>query len=253
MRRALMAVLAVLAVGALMAGTGCTRVRLQDSPDTRTFRETKTVPLEGAKELRAEIKQGVGEFRLSGESTATTSSAPTFRGDFTFAPESWRPEVSYALSGTRGDLTVRQPDNSQAPTLHDVTYGWTLALPAGVPTELDLTLGVGNSEVDLRGLDVTRLDMLTGVGNTTVDLSGPRTGALTGRIEAGVGQLTVKLPTGVGVRISGSEDGVGDFSADGFIARGSGWENAAYATGTGPKIDIDLQRGVGNVTLLLVP
>jgi hypothetical protein len=253
MRRTLMAVVAVLAAGALLAGTGCTRVRLQDRPETRTLTETKSVELQGAKELRAEITQGVGELTLSGESTSTTPSAGVFRGEFTFTPETWRPEISYALSGERGDLTVRQPENSSVPPFRDAKNTWVLTMPAGVPTALDLTLGVGRSNVDLRGLDLTRLDLLTGVGDTTIDLSGPRTSSVTGRIEAGVGKLTVRLPEGVGVRIGGRQDGIGNFSADGFIARGNGWENAAYATGTGPKIDLEMTRGIGDVTLLLVP
>jgi hypothetical protein len=46
-------------------------------------------------------------------------------------------------------------------------------------------------------------------------------------------------------------DGIGDFSADGFKADGITWVNDAWS-GTGPKIEIDLTRGIGDVTLTLV-
>ena len=90
-----------------------------------------------------------------------------------------------------------------------------------VPTNLSLKLGVGESDVDLRGVDVTALEALTGVGEAKIDLSGERTHDLTARIEAGVGEVTISVPTDVGVRIIGSEDGLGDFTAEGFTRDGS--------------------------------
>jgi len=70
---------------------------------------------------------------------------------------------------------------------------------------------------------------------------------------AGVGKVVLRLPEGVGVRITGREDGVGSFAADGFIAQGDSWVNEAYSAASGPKIELDLTRGVGDVTLVLVP
>lgn len=249
MRRMTIAAIAVLTLGALMA-SGCTRVRLQDRPDTRTFTETKEVPLDGAKQLEAQIVQGVGELRIHGEASSTTRTAGTFKGTFTFAPESWRPEVTSTTSSDTVSLTVKQPQGSSVPAFHDAKNSWALVFPAAVPTKLDLMLGVGTSNLDLTAIDVTGLDVLTGVGDSTIDLSGARTHDVMARIEAGVGRLTLVLPRDVGARVKGREEGVGHVSAEGFIASGDSWVSSAYSGG-GPKIEIDLVRGVGDVTLEL--
>lgn len=248
MRRTTTALVVSLALFALMmTTTGCTRVRLADDPTTRTTNESKTVALGGATSVEAEIRQGVGELRLSVEPTGTE----LLKADFEYAPVSWKPTVDYSVSSGVGQLLVEQPSSGDVAAFRDTKNTWDLKLAAGVPTKLKLRLGVGTSKVDLRGMDLTSIDAVTGVGDTTIDLSGPRTKDLTGRIEAGVGRITVRLPRGVGVRFSGRQDGVGNFTADGFKAEGNSWVNDAYS-GPGPKIDIDFVRGVGDATLVLV-
>lgn len=239
--------IALALLGALALTSGCTWVRLQDRPETRTTTENKVVALDGATALHADLRIGVGELVVS----STDASGSAMVGDFTYAPASWKPEVSYAVEGTAGTLTVSQPGKVSAPVFDGVQNSWNVRLPKGVPTDLSLHLGVGTSSVDLRGTDLTALDVITGVGDTTVDLSGPRATGLTGRVEAGVGKLTLRLPKSVGVRVTGREEGVGHTSADGFIAQGGAWVNEAYS-GSGPKIEIELTRGVGDVNLVLV-
>lgn len=238
---------ALILVAALAVTTGCTRVRLQDSKTTKTFTESNSVPLQGATSLAAVIHQGVGELTIHGSEDATGAVQTTF----TFSPENWRPEVTSSVEGTAASLRIEQPSNSDATMFTDVRNSWLVSLPHGVATDLTLELGVGKSDVDLRGVDLTNLDVSTGVGETTIDLSGPRTSDLGARVEAGVGTLTMRLPRNVGVRVSGREKGVGKFSADGFTSQGDTWVNSAYA-GSGPKIEIDLTRGVGDVILQLV-
>ena len=242
-----MAAFAVLAIAAVAAGTGCTRVRLQDRPETRTVKEDRSVALEGAKSLRAQVRMGVGELTLSSEPSSTDA----MRGSFTYTPASWKPEVDYRVSGGVGELAVRQPENTRIGALRDATNIWDVRLGGGVPVRLDLQLGVGRSDIDLRGMDVTDLRVRTGVGDTVIDLSGPRTGSTQGSIEAGVGSLLLKLPKDVGVRVTAQEKGVGNFNAVGLHAEGGAWVNDAY-DGAGPKIEIEVKRGVGDVTIEVV-
>ena len=247
MKRMTTAALAALTLSAvLLAATGCTRVPLQDSPTTKTFTESSAVPLKGATQLDAVIEQGVGDLTIR-SSSETSGAVETL---FTFAPESWRPEVTSSVEGTKADVRIAQPQSSQAPLFSNVRNSWVISLPGGVGTDLTLQLGVGTSNVDLRGVEIANLHALTGVGDTTIDLSGPRTADLGARIEAGVGKLTVRVPKSVGVRVTGRQDGLGKFSANGFTAQGDTWVNEAYR-GPGPKIDIDLVRGVGDVMLVM--
>jgi hypothetical protein len=241
------AVLAAALVALAMTTTGCTRVRLAENPDTRTTSETKTVAIGDAKSVEAEVRMGVGELTMSVEPTTSD----LLRAGFTYAPVSWKPTVTYDVSSGVGRLLVAQPDSSGVPAFGGAKNTWDLKLDGGVPTRLKLVLGVGTSRIDLRGLDLTSLDAVTGVGDTTIDLSGPRTTDLAGRIQAGVGNIVVRLPKNVGVRVSGRQDGVGSFNAEGFTAQGDYWVNDAYSD-PGPKIDIQFERGVGDATLVLV-
>lgn len=237
-------VVALVAAAAMV--TGCTRVRLADDPKTRTTRESKTVARGGAGSVETEIRMKVGELRLSVEPSATD----LLRADFLYAPASWKPTVSYKLASGVGRLLVEQPDAASMTAFRDLKNNWELVVDGEVPTKLKLRLGVGTSAINLRGANLTSIDAVTGVGETTIDLSGPRTRDLTGRIEAGVGSITVHLPKTIGVRVTGRQDGVGDFTADGFKAEGNSWVNDAYS-GPGPKIDIDFVRGVGDAKLVL--
>jgi hypothetical protein len=260
MRRTLIAACAaVLALAMLATITGCTRVRLQDSPSARTYTDNKTVPLAGATRLQTVISIGVGELTVVaadtsasvGASGSAEASGAAMVGSFIYTPKDWVPEVTYAVAGDTGTLRVRQNDRLGGFPFGRPRNTWNLRLPANVPTDLTLTLGVGESTIDLRGADLTDLNVRTGVGATTIDLSGAHTADLGARVEAGVGSLTLRVPRNVGVRVTGRKDGVGDFAADGFTAQGNTWVNDAYSA-AGPKIEIDLVRGVGDVTLVMV-
>jgi hypothetical protein len=243
-RKAMTVALVVLVAAFALTATGCRRVPLRETAGTQT--DSVSYPLGGATKVDAELVMGVGELTLSGE----TSSTDALKGGFTYRPASWKPESSYTVTDGTGTLRVRQPSETEVGAFRDATNMWDLKLAGGVPTELDLTLGVGKNDVDLSRIDVRELRMVTGVGDTKLDMTGPRTNDVHARIEAGVGNLRIRLPRGVAVRVSGREEGLGDFSADGFVSQGGDWVNSAYAA-AGPRIEIDLVRGVGNVTLEL--
>ena len=70
-------------------------------------------------------------------------------------------------------------------------------------------------------------------------------------VTAGAGRVEVRLPSDIGVRVSGREDGVGDWSYDGFTVDGDYLVNDAYGT-SDTTIELDVQRGIGDVVLVLV-
>ena len=82
--------------------------------------------------------------------------------------------MKYSVEGTRGALYVSQPDPEEVPNFGKTRNSWTVKIAPDVPTDLSLKLGVGASDVDLRGVDVTALEALTGVGEAKIDLSGER-------------------------------------------------------------------------------
>lgn len=247
MRKTTAIAMALVLAATLAVTTGCTRVRLQDSPDTMVYTTNDSVSLNGATQLTADLRQGVGELELRAMSDATSAVQTVF----TFAPKEWEPEMSSSLEGSTTVLHITQSKSPSAPMFGGVRNSWLVKLPKNVATDLTLELGVGESKIDLRDIDVTRFSALTGVGATTIDLSGPRTHDVSARIESGVGDLTLRLPRSVGAQVTAQSDGLGDFFADGERVNAAGWVNDAYS-GSGPKIDIVLHRGIGNVRIVLV-
>jgi hypothetical protein len=259
MRKSLLVATALILAVATLGSMGCRRVKLTETPAGRSVNastETTQVALGGAEALDTIIRMGVGELKLTaGEPSSTVALV----GTFDYAPAEWKPEVKYSVDGTEGALYVSQPDPVEIPGLGTTRNTWTVKIAPDVPTNLSLKLGVGESDVNLRGVDLTKLEALTGVGEAKIDLSGERTRDLTARIEAGVGEVTISVPTDVGVRIIGAGDGVGDFTAEGFTRDGSSGStpdggdlvNAAWS-GDGPKIELFITHGIGDVKVVSV-
>ena len=187
MRRNTILVLAsVLLLVAVGTSTGCRRVKLADtgSRTSGAATETTSVAIGQAQTLDTTVRMAVGSLKLTAEDS---SSPDAMRGTFRYAPASWKPDVTYVVLRTKGVLSATQPDSSGALNFGRAENTWTLVLAAGIPTNLSLELGVGDSDIGLRGVNLTGLKVVTGVGKTTIDLSGPRPQGLVGRIDSGVG------------------------------------------------------------------
>ena len=246
-KRIAIALLLVVALAAMLGSTGCRRVRLEDvQGPTGLETTTKAVALDGAEKLDARVRMAAGELTLAGGSTGALDAK------FDASPRSWMPEVEYSVEGTAGVLRISQPEITDWDFMGNTVNVWDMKLASGVPTELDIELGAGQSTLDLTEVDVRNLHVLTGAGETTIDLSGERANDIDGSIEAGVGELTLKVPQDVGVRVTGTRDGVGDYNVEGFTSDGDAYVNDAWDTAT-VKIDLRLQRGIGEVTVEQVP
>lgn len=239
---------AALALGMVALVTGCVSpVKVVKSPTPAAQTLDKNVALDGATSLKTSLDMGVGELKVTGLETSGTAMA----GTFVFSPASWKPEVAYTVSGGVGTLSVKQPKSTEIKLMDDNENTWDVRIAKGVPTDLALEFGVGKATVDLRGVELTSLSADSGVGETAIDLSGPRTTGFSGTISSGVGRLTLRLPSSVGARVTGGADGLGQFLADGESVESDSWVNDAYS-GSGPKIDLTLNRGIGEVEILLV-
>jgi hypothetical protein len=226
---------AVLAVALLTAG--CTINANLPSGPLQT--ETRTVQLGEAKTVRAEIKMRAGEMTLGG------GAHDLFEGEFAYNVPRWKPEVDYSVSGSRGLLTIRQPETPGP--MGNRKYRWDLHFNNQVPLELSVELGAGKSTLDLGTLALSRLDVKMGVGETIVNLAGNWKNDLQASIHGGVGQATVKLPEDVGVRVR-ARGGIGEIRAGELHRQGDIYTNDAY--GKSPvTLDVDVEGGIGQINL----
>lgn len=247
----------------LLVGTACGgRIRVGE-------RQTKTesVALGDASEVRVEVQMGAGELNVSGGAEGLMDA------DFVYNVAEWEPEVSYNVSGDSGRLIVEQPstdiENLGIPD-GDVEYRWDIRLGADVPIDLNIEMGAGQNNLDLRSLNLENLDIQTGAGETDVNVGGSlsdlemQMGAgqvrlnlnddwqqdLRASLRGGVGELTLLLPaeTGVQVNVTG---GIGDVNATGLSRDGDSYVNDAYGQSE-VTLDIDVEGGVGEITLQVV-
>jgi len=210
----------------------------------KTESSHEKVELAGAESVSASITLSVGKLKLAGGADDLLDAR------FEYNIPDWKPVVSYKIEDGRGHLSVEQPSRVVGATWPgNVRYEWDLKLNSGVPMELEIDLGVGKSEVDLKGLNLRRFSLEAGVGEGSVDLSGPRTSDLDASIKAGVGKLSLVLPADVGVQVK-ARAGLGRVNAGGLKVRDDAWVNDAWGK-TKTSVRVDVQGGIGEVELRL--
>lgn len=232
----------------------------QNHKEVKKF--TKDIDMQGAKAVNVEITQGAGTLNVSG------GAGKLMEGQFAFTKEEWKPEVSYQQDHSK--LLIKQPGNNRNINMEDGDRNeWQIRLNNGLPMEMELTLGAGQSMIDLHGMKLSglllkagagdftvnlantslpRLKVNAGVGAMKIDLSGKWNNNLSAEINGGIGEITLKLPRKTGARVKVS--GFGSIEAAGFKKEGGYYVNEAYNT-TKTSLTIEVSGGLGSVNLEL--
>ena len=208
--------------------------------ESHTDRES--VRLGAAKSVSVKFALGAGDLKVKG------GAAGLMDGAFTYNVPAWKPKVAYTESGDRGSLTIEQPEGAHN-TTRLTRYAWDVQLNNTVTSEIRVEMGAGNSNLELGELSLTNLRVDLGAGTSVVDLVGNWKRDVEARIEAGVGNVTVRLPRNVGVRVL-AEGGIGTISAAAFNKVGGAWVNDAYGK-SAVTVNVNVQGGVGRIVLEL--
>jgi hypothetical protein len=207
-------------------------------------RESRSIQAENAQSVRANLKMGAGELNLTGGADRL------MEGDFSYNVADWKPKVNYEVGGDTGELVVRQGSGGGLNLGGDARNEWDIRLNDEVPTDLLVQMGAGESDLDLDSLALTGLDLQMGAGKTTVDLTGDYAQDFDARIQGGVGEATVLLPSEVGVRAKAA-GGLGTINAEGLQKEGQAYVNDAYGD-SDVTLRVDVQGGVGEINLEVV-
>ena len=207
-----------------------------------TQTDSQSVELGNAESVQAAIKMGVGQLNIRGGATNLMDA------EFTYNVEDWRPEVDYQQRGDIGELQVSQPDAEINGIPDDnIEYSWDIALQNAIPLDLNVDLGVGESELNLSGLALQDLVVDTGVGSAVIDLTGPWQDSFDVRINGGVGETTVYLPENVGLHMA-ADTGIGSLVVNGLQKDGDVYTNAAYGN-SDVSITLEINGGIGEITV----
>ncbi len=109
---------------------------------------------------------------------------------------------------------------------------------------------VGAAEVSLLGLGNSRCDEIEfegGVGKVFLDFSGSWTSSSRVGVKMAVGELTMRLPRTIGVRIR-MDKFLASFDPVGLVRRGEWFESRNYGS-TQRQLEIDLTTAMGGVRI----
>jgi N-terminal domain of toast_rack, DUF2154 len=202
--------------------------------------ETQAIELDKTEMVRVEMRMGAGELNVSGGSPRLLDA------EFDYDNPALKPTVRYEASSFRGRLTIAQPEAHHSGSASH--YEWKLRLNNGVPMEVVTRLGAGNAEMNLGALNLHGVEVHMGVGNLDIDLRGDPKRDYSVEIHGGVGNASVHLPAGVGIDAH-AKGGIGNIEAPGLEKRGGRWVNAKREDAK-VTIHLDIQGGIGNITLL---
>jgi hypothetical protein len=199
--------------------------------------------LDGATEAEVIIAHSVGTLRVE----ALLESANLIEG--TLRPgRGERVEPGFTITGEKATFTLRSEGVSVGP--FPGGWGgqrtWDLGLNPDVPLELVISLGVGQSDVDLWGLTVSELDVDMGIGQTTVTL--PEEGRFWARIDGAIGQTTIRIPEGLAVRVHvdtglAASQLPNSYRCRDDVCTSSGYESAE------DRVDLDVSQAIGNIAI----
>jgi hypothetical protein len=205
--------------------------------------ESQSIELGDAKSVLVKINMGAGNLVVAG------GTEQLLDADFNYNVARLKPEVNYADD----TLVLGQPDAEGLPDLRGITdfrNDWNLQLNNDVPMDLRVNMGAGTSELHLADLALTGLAITLGAGQSTVDLNGNWTRDLDVTVDTGATDITVQLPQNVGVRVE-VERGPTAIDASGLTQDGDIYTNAAY--GESPvTLDVNVKAGVGLLNLEVV-
>lgn len=118
-----------------------------------------------------------------------------------------------------------------------------------------LEVKAGAASLEIRGLGHARarhVDVENGVGEVTLDLSGRWTADATASVKTGVGTVTLRVPSDLGVKVDrrtllSSFSGLGLEEADDGTYRTDNWETADH------RLELDVEAAFGSIDIERTP
>jgi hypothetical protein len=102
----------------------------------------------------------------------------------------------------------------------------------------------------LGNLNAERLSVQGGVGEVTLDFTGAWASGMTANIEMGLGSLTLRMPRGLGVRVT-RVGRLASFDSEGLTKRGDSYYSANWDAGDA-NLSLDIKAALGSIRVVWV-
>jgi uncharacterized protein DUF2154 len=230
--------LLVAAVPAFLLLSGCDFDDVKTGPSRS---EPLSVDLGKADHANIELDFGAGQLNLKGGGDNLIS------GNFEYNSDALKPTVQSARNGSHAVVTIKQ--SSGHTNMHGhMKSQWNLQLNDKTLLDLALNCGAGQADLDLRDVAIRSLRVQMGAGQVNLDLRGHPTRDYEVEISGGVGQATVHLPEGIGIRAE-AHGGLGSINVTGLEKMGDHYENSMYDKAK-VNLRLKVQGGIGEINLL---
>lgn len=208
----------------------------------RLLTRSEEVGLENAETARVEILMGAGRLKIAGGAESL------LLAHLRYSHPGVAPDILYRVKGSGlGVLDIEQEEYSKYKVPENYRNEWDLALNSEVPLALFVTLGAGESDLNVGELNLKSFTMQMGVGESTLHLEDYSGEDLTLDIQGGVGELTLYLPAESRVEVD-VRGGLGEINSFGLIR-----EDGHYVSGGSDldtSIKIEIRAGIGQLNLI---
>jgi hypothetical protein len=192
-----------------------------------------------AESVTAEVRMGAGNLHIE------SGASQLMNGSFRYSERFGRPNIRYDVTGAHGRLTIESAKGSSSGDKEVNT--WDLQMGSAVPLEMIVSLGAGESNLDMSKLPLRSLDVSMGAGEMDLNVAGKYGRDVTVHVNGGVGEARIRLPKDTAAVVEAT-GGIGDVSAKGMTKRDGKYYNDAYADGK-PAVRMEVHGGIGNIEL----
>ena len=213
--------------------TGCMAFPAKTGP---TVREHQAVERGAATRARVEIEMSAGELEVK------SGAGKLLEGDFEFNVPELKPALAYDVNGSTGTLKL-----SQGSVSGNYENRWQVSLDDKTPLDLVVSLGAGDVELVLGGLNLQSLSISLGAGDLMLDLRGMPAKSYKVDVQAGAGDTRIELPAGVGISATTTAL-IGDSDISGLEKRGGRWINPK-AQDAAVVVELDVKHAVGDLRI----
>ena len=195
---------------------------------------------QGIDAATVELQLGAGELNIRGGGSQLAD------GQLDYNISSWKPIIHQTTAGHFARLRIEQPESHGMP--HNVKYTWNLQLSNTIPISLGVKCGAGQANLKLGDVRLRDLGVEIGAGQIDLDLRGTPKEDFDVSVQGGVGQATIYLPAGVGVRAE-AHGGIGSINVSGLEKRGDYYENAEYGRAK-VSVRLKVHGGIGEIRII---
>lgn len=238
---------------------------LPERSDLTPVGESIEHPIDKAKDAEIKIDSSVGAF-----SVASLDDGDNLIEGMIYSVPQERIEESYEKDGSTINYYLGSNWDGGFPgslSQHEKSkLAWELYLTEDIPIDLNLSLGVGESDIDLSDLQVTELDLNIGVGQVKVELPAgeyaayveggvgqtivtlPDEGQIDLKVSGGVGEIVIYIPEEMAAKIN-VDRGIAGLSVPNGYSQNEDTYTSANYNGSDSYVNLELDQGIGNISI----